>query len=198
MTVKKWREYCKGVGLDDLYLIAIQSGRKIDPRTLGFDAAAEFPPHGIPTLPKINTQLKFTNPNFTGMVFDYQQIAEQMCNTTPPDYRLFKTVITSWDNTARSQDAPLIFHNSSPQIYQSWLSSAIKYTVENAPAEERIVFINAWNEWAESTYLEPDRKFGYAYLNATAQALLSKNIDIVLHEPILDSPTPQNRRCNTR
>jgi lipopolysaccharide biosynthesis protein len=105
------------------------------------------------------------------MVFDYQQVADQFINKTKPDYQLFRTVITCWDNTARRQDEPLIFHNSSPQIYQSWLSAVIKYTYENSPIGERFVFINAWNEWAEATHLEPDRKYGYAYLDATAQAL---------------------------
>jgi len=170
-TVKRWREYCKSSGLDDLYLVAIQSGEVEDPRSMGFDAAAEFPPHGIPTIPYVNPQLKITNPDYTGMVFDYQVIAEQMTNKHVPDYRLFKTVITGWDNTARRQNQSYVFHNASPSAYQCWISSAMQYTLENAPEGERFVLINAWNEWAEGTHLEPDRKYGYAYLDATARAL---------------------------
>ena len=170
-TVSRWRAYCHESGLGDPYLIAIQSGEISDPRSLGFDAAAEFPPHGIPTVPYINQQVKITNSDFKGMVFDYEQIAEQLGSKTPTDYRLFKTVITGWDNTPRRQNQAFIFHNATPKIYQEWLASAIQFTLKHNPDAEQLVWINAWNEWAEGTHLEPDRKYGYAFLDATARVL---------------------------
>jgi lipopolysaccharide biosynthesis protein len=132
-TVIRWRAYCKEAGLGDIYLVAVQSGRILDPRSMGFDAATEFPPHGIPFLPQLNSQLKITNPDFTGMVFDYHHVADQMRAKAPPGYKLFKAVVTCWDNTPRRQDRAMIFHNSSPQVYQTWLSSAIDYMRDNAP-----------------------------------------------------------------
>lgn len=197
LTAHRWRTYCRDIGLGNLYLVAIQSGDIIDPRTLGFDAAVEFPPHGIPTLATKNPNLKITNKNFNGLIYDYRQIAEQMSNKTSPEYRLYKTVITGWDNTPRRQDQPLIFHYSSPLVYQSWLSSVVKYTVKNLPDCERFVFINAWNEWAESTYLEPDRKYGYAYLDATARALHSMMEDNIIYDPIPAGQFHRKRESTT-
>ena len=85
---------------------------------------------------------------------------------------LIKTVTPDWDNTARRGVKATIFHQSTPEKFKNWLKEAIKKTKANNPAEFQIVFINAWNEWAEGAYLEPDRKKGYSYLNATQQALI--------------------------
>ncbi len=184
-TAKRWRQYCKEKGVGNLYLIAVQTAGVTDPRLIGFDAAVEFPPHGIQILPQIQDQLKIVNPNFRGMVFDFQQAAASMMKKVLTEYTVFKTVMTSWDNTARRQNQPLIFHNGTPKIFQSWLTSALEYTLQNAPKGGKFVFINAWNEWAEGAHLEPDRKYGYAYLQATANALgtvITQNSNLKMNE----------------
>jgi lipopolysaccharide biosynthesis protein len=77
----------------------------------------------------------------------------------------------SWDNTARKQHNGHIFVNASPEGYERWLTAALRYTNDFAQGEERIVFINAWNEWGEGNHLEPDVKYGHAFLDATRRAL---------------------------
>jgi len=170
-TALRWRQHCREAGIGEIYLVAVQSGDFTDPRPIGFDAAVEFPPHGIPVVPQITDQLKIVNPDFRGAVFDYRHVGEAVVKKAYPDFTLFKTVIPSWDNTARRQDQPLIFHNASPENYRAWLTSAIQVAFQHADGGERFVFVNAWNEWAEGNHLEPDRKYGYAYLQATADAL---------------------------
>jgi hypothetical protein len=77
----------------------------------------------------------------------------------------------SWDNTARRQDKSDIFLNTVPEHYKRWLKNLVEQTRQLRFGDERVVFLNAWNEWAEGNYLEPDRKFGHQYLEATKESL---------------------------
>ena len=76
-----------------------------------------------------------------------------------------------WDNTPRLQDNGHVFVNAHRDDYRRWLAAMIAQTRQTKPAEERLVFINAWNEWGEGCYLEPDLQFGRSYLEATLRAL---------------------------
>lgn len=76
-----------------------------------------------------------------------------------------------WDNTARRQHAGGCFEHSTPGAFQAWLEESITDTRQQHFGDERLVFINAWNEWAEGAYLEPDRRFGHTYLEAVSNAL---------------------------
>ena len=78
----------------------------------------------------------------------------------------------AWDNTPRKQDTPDIFINSQPDKYKQWLRKSLEWTKKHLGADEQFIFLNAWNEWGEGAYLEPDRKYGYAYLQATYEALI--------------------------
>ena len=80
-----------------------------------------------------------------------------------------------WDNTARRRVGAQVYVGSTPQLYEAWLAETARQTVGKLPLEERIVFVNAWNEWAEGCHLEPDLKWGRQYLEATKAALDSLN-----------------------
>ncbi len=77
----------------------------------------------------------------------------------------------SWDNDARRQGAGLTLHRSSPRAYERWLRALVETRRGPSRPRRALVFVNAWNEWAEGAYLEPDVHFGAAYLNATARAV---------------------------
>jgi lipopolysaccharide biosynthesis protein len=64
--------------------------------------------------------------------------------------------------------------DSTPQLYEHWLKTAIDKTLSKG-TEENLVFINAWNEWAEGSHLEPCQKWGKAYLEATLRALWAEH-----------------------
>ncbi|NMD06050.1 MAG: hypothetical protein GYA72_09450, partial [Deltaproteobacteria bacterium] len=179
-TVERWREYCQANGIATPYLIAAQTFWFTDPREVNFDAAVEFPPHNI-ALPDISHLLKIANPNYSGNIFDYKDIVKKCSSASAAEYKLFKTVFPGWDNEARKPGCGYTFAFSSPELYKNWLLNAAKVTLQEKCPEKRLLFINAWNEWAEGAYLEPDQRYGYAYLKATADAikeisLLEKNL----------------------
>jgi lipopolysaccharide biosynthesis protein len=168
-TTDIWRAAAQEAGLPGLHLCAVQSFGLDDPRPLGFDAAAEFPPHGFaPT--RINQTVSGLSPEFRGWVYEYEEAVRLSLQKPRPSYIRYRGVMTSWDNTARRGADGHIYRGASPGAYESWLRAVIAET-ETRPQEEQLVFINAWNEWAEGAHLEPDQRDGHAWLEATARAL---------------------------
>lgn len=180
-TLVRWREYCREVGIGELFLCMVQFD-KLDPREFGFDAAVEFPPHKVAAnIPCINETLEIANANYAGYVVDYQDVVDRAALEPTPEFPLIRGVFPSWDNDARKPGRGYTVANSSPAKYRTWLRSSIEYARANPVKGESLVFINAWNEWAEGAHLEPDRRYGYAYLEATKQAL--KTLPSMLPSP---------------
>lgn len=169
-TTSIWREEMKNAGLGEIHLCMAQTWGIFDPGPYGFDSAVEFPPHGM-TVRKLDAQIARVNPNFEGSVCDYMLNATAMIHRPKPDYTLFKTVMAGWDNTPRRQNTGLVYVNSGPEAYEYWFGKAVEHMVTNYLGGERMVFINAWNEWAEGAHLEPDRRYGRRYLEATRNVL---------------------------
>jgi lipopolysaccharide biosynthesis protein len=171
-TVARWRQHFSWRGLPDPYVVMAQSFGNFDPRPYGMDAAAGFPPHvrkwnGQP----LQKQQHLFDESYRGTIFNYEELADKMLSHGPTDFRLFPGVCPQWDNEARKPGQGTCYLGSTPEKYCNWLTRVCADTMATAPPEERLVFINAWNEWAEGAHLEPDRHFGHAYLAATARAL---------------------------
>jgi lipopolysaccharide biosynthesis protein len=177
-TAERWRDYCREQGVGEIYLIAVQTPGVENPYTIGFDAVVEFPPHGIPPIPSINNELQILNPDFEGSVFRYQDVSSAMASKEIPFSPYIRGLFLSWDNTARMQNRPLIFHENTPVEYGNWLTRICNQTISSPNHFPKMVFINAWNEWAEGTYLEPDRKWGYAYLQKTADVISGLKVKV--------------------
>jgi len=175
-TAIRWREYFKQKGVGEPYLVAAQVFEEIDPQEIGFDAAVEFPPNTPVPLRKINDRVELLNPDYAGQIYSYADMAQAMSARQKPDYQLFKAVFPQWDREPRTPGRGHTFAYSSPELYKSWLSNACRTAAGDPDPEKRLVFINAWNEWGEGAHLEPDRRYGYAYLQATAE-VISKYIE---------------------
>ena len=176
MPGRRWNagaSYARKVGLGDLHLVIVYSFS--EQRTAdfyGFDAAVQFPPHlqATPVTPRIPGR----SPDFTGFIYDYTEVrryALEQFASASAQTKLYPGVMPSWDNTARQRTRSTIWVNSSPEAYYEWLAEASRLVRAKSSQSDSLVFINAWNEWAEGCHLEPDERYGYAWLNATSLAL---------------------------
>jgi GT2 family glycosyltransferase len=191
-TLERWRNYARKTGLGDLHLVMVYSFSEQQPAEFyGFDAAVQFPPHlkATPVTPRIPGRSR----DFTGFIYDYTEVrtyALQQFASAPSQARLYPGVMPSWDNTARQLTRSTIWVNSSPEAYCEWLAEASRLVRTKRSESDHLVFINAWNEWAEGCHLEPDERYGYAWLNATSLALRQPSLAPAIPVQLRSHPEP--------
>lgn len=93
-------------------------------------------------------------------IVDYRKVCETLLNTEHFQNH-FRGLFVDYDDSPRRGKTALIFKNVSPAVFGFFLEENIKKAIEEG---NEYIFINAWNEWGEGAYLEPDKKNGYAYL----------------------------------
>lgn len=169
-TASRWRDWCRDAGIGELQLAYVQGFERPDPRDIGFDAAIEFPPN-MSTPPSIVDRQALLNPDFSGDVLDWRALAADIAARPLPAYPLYPGVTPGWDNEPRRSGRGRVFAHASPRGYRDWLRTTIHGRLRDVAPGDRIVFINAWNEWAEGALLEPDTRLGHAWLAATRDAL---------------------------
>jgi 2-polyprenyl-3-methyl-5-hydroxy-6-metoxy-1,4-benzoquinol methylase len=168
-AVKVWRDYCREVGIGEIHVASALTHGNWDYRQFGYDAGVEFPPHNMQG-PDFSKHVAFSAP-WHGYMPDYSHIADMYLNRRREEgERVYRGVFPSWDNTARRGDHGVVIMNGTPENYERWLAESIRLMREELPRGEGLVFINAWNEWAEGCHLEPCRKFGHRFLEATLHA----------------------------
>ena len=208
-TASIWREESRRAGIGDIYLARVESFvTAIDPASIGFDAAVEFAPDWRnmgdfknPGLPQ-KTLLKLgllPNGYSELQLADYTFMSQQMLHKPWPDYSFFRCVTPGFDNSARRREGGATFMNATPENYERWLRRVVEMTRQKYSDDRRLVFVNAWNEWAEGNHLEPDQKFGHAFLEATARgvgAVQSQSLPLL--EAPLSKTTPHWKRVYWR
>jgi lipopolysaccharide biosynthesis protein len=170
-VAEEWRRHCRTLGLGELHLCAALTFDNLDYVQFGFDSGVEFPPHNrtILGVPYVHESVNFHRP-FDGSAMLYHELANAYLQRNVMGKKIFRGVFPSWDNTARSRERALIFLNGTPANYEYWLSATIGKMREEQAEPDRLVFVNAWNEWAEGCHLEPDQKHRRAFLDATLRA----------------------------
>lgn len=176
-TFQRWRQYCRDNQIGEIAIWGVRGCFNQDsPMGLedAMDAEVEFPPHLTVPFEWISSS-KIKNSKLKSPLVNYQSLVKNILaqesiadRLTHPIYR---TAMLGWDNTSRQKEMGRVFWGFSLAFYYKWLRYNIESVERKFNPDKRFVFINAWNEWAEGTYLEPDKKYGYAAINTTSKAL---------------------------
>lgn len=206
-TTDLWRKIAREEAGMELYLVRFEAGGNHGEKLMidgGFDAAIDFQPlndmvRAFQAERKKKYRYKATwwKDLFVSKVIkhisrkkyeefkyvlhhrlSYPDYVKHVLQTPQVSYKRFPGISPGWDNTARKKNRHFLFYDSTPELYRTWFA----YVAEQAkklPSNERFIFINAWNEWAEGNHLEPCQKWGRAYLEATKEVLEKTNNGIV-------------------
>jgi hypothetical protein len=167
-------------GIPEPYLVRVEShpDEVGDPAEVGFDAAVAFQPSWrlISARAREHRRTLWQRPldayclvRHRANIWLYDELYEAVKAEPPAAYLRFPTVTTGWDNTPRRKKGAFLLRHSTPERYETWLRHAIAAAPEIDG--RRVVFVNAWNEWAEGCHLEPSRRWGRAYLEAHRRAV---------------------------
>jgi len=104
------------------------------------------------------------------MIYEYSKAIKYFTGPEDSLDHIIPTIIPNWDNSPRSGHHGFILHGSTPEIFRKHVDMVLE-SVENKPSQKKIVYLKSWNEWAEGNYMEPDLKYGRAYLQCLKECL---------------------------
>lgn len=158
-----WQKLASKAGLPGIYFIGARHTRFTwQPEELDLDIVLPLylPPR------KIN----LVNSTQYPTVYKYADIYERFLPPYPSDGKTYPCLKPNWDNTPRSGVNGMVFEGSTPELFKKQLLSVLQW-VRSMPDNNKVIFIKAWNEWAEGNMLEPDMRYGHGYLKAIRKAL---------------------------
>jgi hypothetical protein len=166
-----WRKQAKSYGLPGLIILA---GITAFPDSLDFydkdiDGVYEFAPNCLTwenPEKKWNALYKYD----LYQKYDYDSYWQALLKCEKRFHTHFRGAFVSWDNTPRAAENAIMVYGATPDKYRIYLRNQIQRVLKES-GKDKFIFINAWNEWAEGCYLEPDKKYGRAFLEATKKAL---------------------------
>ncbi|PWG61709.1 glycosyltransferase WbsX family protein [Spiribacter halobius] len=177
-VVSYWRYRARAAGLGGLHLVGISHrSERWDPRERGLDACA------MQALPVINGRIPRRHP-LTKLkawlkgaeaklsIYDYARVLGSLLRQRSVDFDDYPIALPNWDNTPRSGWRGLVLQGSTPELFRQHFRDAVARVADRDP-EKRLVFIKAWNEWAEGNHLEPDLRYGHGYLEAIRAELVA-------------------------
>jgi len=146
----------------------------------GLDGKAEEPTRELCIEMGFSSVTHYQFAHFVDVDRDYMDILEDVkkeWTIVDKKYAIpyYPHISVGWDNNPRFQGfRPGIVKNATPQNIEKALQMARDY-VDSHPEQTPLITINSWNEWTETSYLEPDDLYGYGYLEAIKKVFETKN-----------------------
>jgi 2-polyprenyl-3-methyl-5-hydroxy-6-metoxy-1,4-benzoquinol methylase len=163
--IDEFRKACVAEAGVEPYLVqAVTHALDKKPSQTGVDAEVEFPPHRMGDKIRAHPDPRLAAGSHQR--YEYEDVVAGCLERLDVPWVRYPGVVPSWDNTARRKVRATILHGATPEAYEKWLLAAAEHEARRRP-DDGLVFINAWNEWAEGAYLEPDQRFGHGFLDAT-------------------------------
>lgn len=103
-------------------------------------------------------------------VFKYKDAIKYMVTDDCKNENVIPVVAPNWDHSPRSGRNAIILKDCEPKYFKKVLLRAKEIVKQKSP-DHQIVIIQSWNEWGEGNHLEPDQKYGKAYLEAVKEVL---------------------------
>ncbi|MCI2194027.1 MAG: glycoside hydrolase family 99-like domain-containing protein [Ancrocorticia sp.] len=174
-VVHEWRRRARKYGIGELFILAVAVAEEFggigkDAPESGIDGTLQFPPHNLPWVAGPANEAGLDS-RWRGNFMSYSETvrASLALSGTLGDHE-YPGAMVNFDNTARRQWKADTWYGSNPYTFHRWVLELVASVMPRDPAD-RIVFVNAWNEWAEGAILEPTTRFGRTYLLAIRDAL---------------------------
>jgi lipopolysaccharide biosynthesis protein len=174
-VIDGWRRRATHDGLGGLYVLAVTPSRDFETLPVdvlgSLDGLVRFPPGSGIGLQSIRGLAPGVRDDLSGDIYSYDAAVDgaDLATTGPSGLRIHPGVMPGWDNTPRRGASAYAFHGGNPVSFRRWVARAAD--AAGRGDGEPLVFVNAWNEWAEGAHLEPDERFGRANLEAVQQVL---------------------------
>ena len=169
--VDYWNELAKKHKIKELYIVDMLTADGKVSRNKRVSASVDFEPGK-------GRRKKVREKSDTYILEDYDYVCAHMLAIEHKKDEL-RCMFVDYDDSPRRGNQAVIFQGSTPEKFGIYLQKAMELSETEG---NDIVFINAWNEWGEGNYLEPDQKNGYAYLEALQDALQGKHRRIEIPE----------------
>ena len=189
--IDHWRELAHAAGYPGMYFVGVwdsyeAAGERYNaPQLAPFDAVTLLGPHDYlakarKATPSPLAPLKRLVParlralRSSGLTgprrIPFEDVLAQAYHDMPPGERFLPSVLAGWDNTPRSTRRGVVYEGFTPELFKAHVEKAVE-RVQGHPKSQRIIFLKAWNEWAEGNIVEPDAIFGHALMNSLREAV---------------------------
>lgn len=172
-----WNNLAVKEGFDGVFFVQTLGGKTLTWNTSLFDASFNFEPTyttysnmGAAMLHnKIRRGLKkLLKRHWVSNIFSYKDVCNKIINRNEKEKFHFEGVFAEWDNTPRHSHNGIFFNGFNLELFEKQFRAQLMKSIEN---EKPMIVIDAWNEWGEGAYMEPDKRLGYGKLETIKRVI---------------------------